>query len=192
MPININDIENSLIKPALKKLIRKDIRLIEKELKEECINHKLAIYLSNFLRSIDHGVRYDIDLEYNKKIDGDKEVSICGKIINIRPDILIHQRGFHNNLLVIEAKKDYPSPHDKNKIKGLMCNENYNYTFGCLISYHPKKKYLAYHLLSKEGNTIIDHSIKHILKVERRNNSTQRRNLDPRRREAHHEDCPPP
>ncbi len=189
---NINDIENSLIKPALRKLIRKDIRLIEKELKEECINHKFAIYLSNFLHGIDNGVQYDIDLEYNKKIDGDKEVSIGGKVINIRPDILIHQRGLlDNDLLVIEAKKGYPSAHDKNKIKGLMCNENYHYTFGCLISYHPKKKYLAYHLFSKEGNTIIDHGIKQIFKVERRDNSNQRRSLGPRGIVANREDCPP-
>ena len=55
-----------LIEKALKELIRRDISLIHRKVKEECINHRLACYLERFLS--EYGGEYSVDLEYDKII----------------------------------------------------------------------------------------------------------------------------
>ena len=39
----------TLIEEALKELIKRDIDLIHRKVREECINHRLACYLEQFL-----------------------------------------------------------------------------------------------------------------------------------------------
>ena len=139
----------TLIERALKELIGRDIDLIHRKVREECINHRLACYLEQFLSEYKCGIEYSVDLEYNKTIDENKNIKA------IRPDIIIHERKNNdNNLIAFEIKKNYTErtlKHDLKKIRGLF-RSPYNYKYGCLISYLPEKNYIKVKLLSNQGD----------------------------------------
>lgn len=136
----MNELQQSVLN-ALKQLVKNDSDLIETQPKEECINHKLAIYLERSLQEKGLLDGIDVDIEYNKYKDDEKESS-NGR--NIRPDILVHERrsGNRNNLIVIEAKKNYNNKSDTYKVIDLMDSVNFKYQVGALISYLPKGKYM--------------------------------------------------
>ena len=143
-----------LIERALKELIRRDVSLIHRKVKEECINHRLACYLERFLSKYWGG--YSVDLEYNKNYNDPKKIIIDENknIKAIRPDIIIHERETNdNNLIAFEIKKNYTDKHDLKKIKELLRNP-YNYKYGCLISYLPTRKYIKVKLLSNQGKNV--------------------------------------
>jgi len=144
----MNNLQKCVIQ-ALKKLLQFDSDLIETQPKEECINHKLAQYLEEILKSSMIIRTENVDIEYDKYKNGDKKTSQGKKI---RPDIIVHQRrsGKENNLIVIEAKKSYPSKHDRDKVEDLMENQIYRYFLGVLISYLPNKAYIR--VKFKKGN----------------------------------------
>lgn len=131
---------------SLKNLCEKDLILIEKSLKEECINHRLALYIENNKTDHPELTNIDVDLEYNKYEHDHK------KMMNqtpIRPDILVHKResGNSSNHIAIETKKSYSSQHDKKKIKHLVNSGVFDYTLGCVISFQPEKEYLIIQFL---------------------------------------------
>jgi len=143
-----------LIEKALKELIRRDIGLIHRKVKEECINHRLACYLERLLS--EYGGGYSVDLEYDKNYNDPKKIIIDENknIKAIRPDIIIHERETNdNNLIAFEIKKNYTDKHDLKKIKELLRNP-YNYKYGCLISYLPTRKYIKVKLLSNQGKNV--------------------------------------
>jgi hypothetical protein len=119
-------------------------RLLNRELHETAINHRLAVYLEQgFLET--KITEYNFDIEYNRNFSDPQKVKI-GKIrIPVRPDILIHKRMRTNesspHLLVIEAKKHKILEHDINKIIGFMTAPQYLYEFGLTVSYayYPRK-----------------------------------------------------
>jgi len=84
----------TLIEKALKELIRRDIGLIHRKAREECIDHRLACYLEQFLSEYKCGIEYNVDLEYNKNYNDPKKIIIDENknIKAIRPDIIIHKR----------------------------------------------------------------------------------------------------
>jgi len=138
----------TLIEEALKELIRRDKDLIHRKVREECINHRLACYLEQFLSEYKCGIEYNVDLEYNKNYNAPKRINTKA----IRPDITIHKRENNdNNLIVFEIKKNYTDRHDLEKIRGLF-RSPYNYKYGCLISYLPEKEYIKVKLLSNQGD----------------------------------------
>ena len=139
----------TIILEALQLLITNDIDIIENRTKEECINHKLAQYIECTLKNSGKLLDHNVDIEYDKYLDNDKK-DLNGR--KIRPDIIVHKRrsGNANNLIVIEAKKGYPSKHDKYKIIELVDNSKYNYSIGALISYLPDNIYIR--ALFYEGN----------------------------------------
>jgi hypothetical protein len=126
---------------SLKKLCENDSVLIDIAVKEECINHKFAQYIEEYTKQSFPGLPLDIDVEYNKYKDDPQKM---GPKDPIRPDILVHKRqsGNTDNYLAVEAKKGYSTEHDKDKIKWLISNQEFNYALGCLVSYQPKKTYL--------------------------------------------------
>lgn len=126
---------------ALKLLIKNDIGIINNSIKEECINHKFAQYLEEILKRKKILSSHNVDIEYDKYKENEKKTSQGQKI---RPDIIVHQRksGNKNNLIVIEAKKNYPSKNDTNKVNDLVNSEKYHYSLGALISYLPNKEYI--------------------------------------------------
>ena len=144
-----------IIFKSLEKLILKDNLIIVKKIKEECINHRFAIYLEDKLEEFlsEQNIRelISVDLEYNKNYNNPKKLLIDGNENSkaIRPDIIVHQRDTNdNNLIVIEAKKGYPNKNDIFKIKGLL-NSPYNYNLGFLVSYLPEKDYLNVKIVKK-------------------------------------------
>ena len=149
----------TLIEKSLKELVRKDGGLIHQKVREECINHKLACYLEQFLTdflSVESHVSYSVDLEYNKNYNKPKKIIIDenNNTKAIRPDIIIHERGNNdNNLIAFEIKKDYTSQYDIAKIKSLLKGP-YNYKYGCLISYLPTKPYIKVKLISDQGENV--------------------------------------
>jgi hypothetical protein len=125
---------------ALTMLIRYDNDLIENQPKEECINHRLALFLERELHQRGLLEGCCVDMEYDKYRDDQK------KIFNnrfIRPDIIVHERrsGNRNNLIAIEAKKRYGSKEDREKVRHLVKSEDFQYLVGAVISYLPGKQY---------------------------------------------------
>ena len=109
----MNELQGCVVQ-ALKMLLQYDSDLINTQPKEECINHKLAQYLESVLHEKTLLEGRDVDIEYNKYKEDEKKSS-DGR--NIRPDIIVHERksGNRNNLIVIEAKKNYDTTGDRGK-----------------------------------------------------------------------------
>lgn len=146
---NISDIgfTEKIIRSSLNMLIERDCYLIEKNLKEECINHQFASYLAKCIEESGGGC-FDVDIEYNKCLDDEKTMNDKP----IRPDILVHCRGKNGsgyNYLAIECKKKSICLHDKEKIKYLL-DPLHNYNFGCFVLYLPT--YIRYKIVTKESN----------------------------------------
>jgi hypothetical protein len=106
---------------ALAKFIERDSYLLEHDVYERAITHKLAEYLQEVF------VNWNVDCEYNRdgnepKRVGLPDVSQESTRRNIYPDIIIHQRGTNDyNLLIVEAKKSNDArlggeDHDRNKL----------------------------------------------------------------------------
>lgn len=146
----MEEIIKSAVFEALIRLIEKDYGIISNKTKEECINHRLARYLEDILR--DKGVISEetVDIEYDKYGKNPKKTSY-GK--RIRPDIIVHRRESENedNLLVVEAKKGYPSPGDRAKVTDLVDSQDYNYSVGALVSYLPQKSYVMIKFKTGDG-----------------------------------------
>lgn len=136
----MNELQESIIQ-ALKMLIEADIDLIETQPKEESINHKLAQYLEAVLKKKNLLGRCSVDIEYNKYREGEKKGS-NGHYI--RPDIISHKRrsGNEDNLMVIEAKKNYDDRDDRKKVRDLVDSQDYRYSVGAVISYFPKREHV--------------------------------------------------
>ncbi len=127
-----------ILKNALKKLKEFDFKLLEVNVNERTISHKLAEYLQQNIHDL------SVDCEYNRRQgsikksnipcdDTDREDSDAKAIL---PDIVIHKRNTNDeNLLIIEIKKSTNNQsHDSDisKIKALT-NEPYNYKFGLFL-----------------------------------------------------------
>jgi hypothetical protein len=138
--MEMNELQKSIVE-ALKMLVESDNDLIKTQPKEECINHRFARCLERVLS--DKGLLdlCDVDIEYDKYMEGEKKVS-DGR--NIRPDILIHERrsGDKNNLIVIEAKKGYETEKDRMKVIDLVSSNKYRYSVGAVVSYFPRRDYV--------------------------------------------------
>ncbi|MFZ4402029.1 MAG: hypothetical protein ACOYO1_18515 [Bacteroidales bacterium] len=159
-------IENSLIE-----LYNNDSILINRNTKEEAINHWLAIYIDKNIKIAYPKTLYNVDIEYNRNVTNDNEQRFFSKTImypkyiekrdiviytktEIIPDIIVHQRGSNNhNLLCIEAKKNYNYAKESNdiqKILGLL-DIPYNYSYGCLVEYLPEEEIFAFLIIRKNN-----------------------------------------
>lgn len=132
------------IESALKILFKKDIYLLQKDINERAVAHRLAIYLQCVFPE------YDVDCEYNGNVlqdDGKKYICILKDRLKmlgllkqkeekvdkevlerlVYPDIIIHKRDTSENLCIIEIKKSTSQiPKDYDKLK-LECYTSSNY-----------------------------------------------------------------
>lgn len=124
---------------ALFQLMNNDSNLLVRRVKEEAINHRLAVYLENIIKSNNDNSHISVDVEYNKNYDKRKEITYPdGTKVYFRPDILVHQRGDnYNNKLAIECKIDYMDKKTIEKLKG-MKREPYFYDNSIGIVYRPQ------------------------------------------------------
>ena len=128
---------------GLNLLFAKDSFLLQNVVHERSTAHKFAEYLQILFPD------WNVDFEYNKDIDengadskrepGIRSDSHTDRIV---PDIIIHKRGTHEHLLVIEIKKvggkeildikkliEFTSPSGKHK-----------YILGLFIEFHSTEK----------------------------------------------------
>lgn len=104
---------------AISELAAQDGYLLRINLKEEAINHRLAVYLERAIQAdfVFKDFGFAIDSEYNKFGIEDKSVPNTWDLADLparkrdrrlRPDIIVHQRGNAIdciNLLTVEVKK---------------------------------------------------------------------------------------
>jgi hypothetical protein len=136
-----SDVETRIIH-AREKLLKKDGFLLEKDVNERSITHKLAQYLEEEFPG------WDLDCEYNrvgtdlmikriKRLDLEDEGCRTDDTHarTVYPDIIVHHRGKEDeNLLVIEAKKK--SDHtgiDRDRRKLTSFGEDLRYQYCVLV-----------------------------------------------------------
>ena len=134
----INDFEGikQKVKVALGALFKTDSFLLENDVNERSISHKLAEYLQKQFPD------WNVDCEYDKKGDATKKLSGIEKCREssstiVYPDIIIHERSKKNNLLVIEIKTKNQDPIcDIEKLRLFTSNREYKYNFGLFIKFN--------------------------------------------------------
>lgn len=138
-----------IIENSLKKLVENDINLIERKLKEECINHCFAKYIEQEIG----GILLSVDLEYDKNYEDRKKMILSNRqSYSIRPDIIVHKRlDNNNNEIYIECKKNYLNKGDKEKLIQAK-NHPYNYKFSIGVCYLPKKRYMRLWVVNNESS----------------------------------------
>ena len=155
---------------SINELYFKDYYIIDNDVNERSITHKLAIYLQNQFTD------YDIDCEYNRNMKSPKEIvfietSKKGKVF---PDIIVHKRGeASNNLIVFEIKKCKndnvtdryleTKKHDIEKLKGYVNNNDevsLNYKYGFFLEIHKNFFNIEIYFNDKSKKDVIEKRLK--------------------------------
>jgi hypothetical protein len=115
--------ELSKVVAALREFYARETHLLEKDLGERTLTHRLAVHLEKQFPG------WEVDCDYNRL--GERTLRLPkGSIVStddeisksIFPDIVVHQREIPNNLLAIEVRKasnHQPPEHDQHKLRGL-------------------------------------------------------------------------
>ena len=108
---------------ALKEFYACETHLLEKDLGERTLTHRLAVYVEKQFPG------WEVDCDYNRL--GERTLRLPkGTIIStddhfgksVYPDIVVHQRDIPNNLLANEVRKasnHQPPEHDQHKLRAL-------------------------------------------------------------------------
>lgn len=131
---------------ALHLLYDRDANLIALDANERSLTHRLAVHLTPLFPGWDVDCEYNRDGAESKRIDevedqlrehGEGEDSsrdTRGR--TVYPDIIVHRRKTHENLVVVEVKKSssrIPDTLDRLKVDALCLMERYRYRYGFLI-----------------------------------------------------------
>ncbi len=111
MPYSKDQIEQK-VNRAIKFLLKNDLVLLQHDVNERSISHKLAEYLQTEF------CEWNVDCEYNRNHDKLKSLKLPKRksplndtaARTVFPDIIVHHRDTNYNLLVIEVKKS--TSHD--------------------------------------------------------------------------------
>ncbi len=140
MTYNLKEIK-AKVNVAIGVLFKNDAFLLENEVNERSVSHKLAEYLQMQFPD------WNVDCEYNRKgnarktLEGIRECSEERTTDRVFPDIIIHQRNTKNNLLVVEIKtKDEDPICDIRKLKLFTSDRKYKYNFGLFIKFNRDEK----------------------------------------------------
>ena len=153
------EVEQS-VQGCLAQLRNRDRFLLEKDVSQRAITHKLAEYLQKhfpgrnvdceYNRNVELGEKHSKDLHLPQKQNRTRQelLRLVDKnapeeellAVSTYPDIIVHHRGHNDdNLLVIEVKKTSStqnSEHDYAKLKGFTQvngQNNYKYKWGVFI-----------------------------------------------------------
>ena len=132
------------LREALKCLLSDDSYLLENDVNERSISHRLAMYLQRLFDS------WHVDCEYNKNHDITKKLGSYPKTLEINdadaktvyPDIIVHKRGTSENLVVIEVKKstnNVNNNYDKQKLKAFKGELGYCYAVALTLRTGPAR-----------------------------------------------------
>lgn len=129
------------VRNAIEHLVYRDRFLLENDVNERSISHKLAAYLQ-----IEFGDEWDVDCEYNRNHDITKRLIIPPNDDKVKiddttartvfPDIIVHRRNSDDNLLVIEVKKGKSDlerrDFDLRKLRAFQ-GKNYHYLYALYL-----------------------------------------------------------
>ena len=157
------------IKAMLNELYSRDQFLLDNNVTERSITHRMGMYLQQLLSNL-----FDVDCEYNRMgkqdtdglylTDGDyfaKTVCLSGEKVSdesdvgsrVYPDIIVHKRGTAENIMIIEVKitgKFGDIKHDYDKLKAY--KEDLNYKFAYFIQLHKNKELVIVQKLDNSLN----------------------------------------
>src|SRR6478735_10165525 len=108
---------------ALAEFYAREIFLLEKDLGERTLTHRLAVYFENQFSGWEVDCDYDRLGERTMRLPHGTVTSTddhLGK--SVYPDIVVHQRDIPNNLMAIEVRKasNHQSlEHDQHKLQAL-------------------------------------------------------------------------
>ena len=134
------DVIASRLNLALQKLTTKDIKLFQIDVNERTLSYKLGAYLAEEFPG------WDVDYEYNR--DGIDIKRMPPHTVRSKdhtspavcPDIIIHRRGTHENLVAIETKKDnnaQGAASDRRRLALFKNHPNgYRYVFAVLVIFN--------------------------------------------------------
>ncbi len=133
----MNDELMEKVQRALQTLAKFDRQLLDIDVNERSVSHKLAEHLQKEFPD------WDVDCEYNRKMEHKKTLWVNYPSISeddieaktVFPDIIVHHRETEDNLLVIEMKKNRRGTNterDVAKVKAFTGKE-YKYRFGLLL-----------------------------------------------------------
>lgn len=125
-----------------------DYLLLKNDANERSITHKFAEHLKNYFPT------WNVDCEYNRDGNNIKRLNLEPLIKKVNsdddkgetvyPDIIVHERGKENNLLVIEAKKDNNSTVEAvklDKFKLSKYKSDLGYKFALFITFNTETNY---------------------------------------------------
>ncbi|MGB8397731.1 hypothetical protein [Bradyrhizobium sp.] len=108
---------------AIREFYARETYLLEKDLGERALTHRLAVHLERQFPG------WDVDCDYNRL--GERVLRMpTGSIVStddelgksVFPDIVVHRRAVPENLLAVEVRKGInhqPVEHDRHKLRGL-------------------------------------------------------------------------
>ncbi len=147
MDMTPNEIKK-ILNESIKELLEKDSCLLEVDVSERAITHKLAEYLQRQIPYL------NVDCEYNRntsqgnikskgiiiKPEPKSIISLRGERISTFPDIIVHRRMRNDeNLLIVEVKKRKARAsceNDFRKLKAFTENterNSYHFKYGVFI-----------------------------------------------------------
>lgn len=146
-----------------------DQHLLKAVANERSVTHRLAVYIEREIAASLKDMKFHVDCEYNRSNKKPKRLhdfkrSIASddtKGVTVYPDIIVHERGTKNNLIVIEAKLDRFSRNcDENsvcscdlcKLRAYKIELEYKYAFFVVF---PTGKNLASFDLTNIGKFIV-------------------------------------
>ena len=108
---------------ALREFYAHEAFLLEKDLGERTLTHRLAVYVERQFPGWQVDCNYDRLGERTLRLPHGSIVSTDDHLSkSIYPDVVVHQREIPNNLLAIEVRKDsnhQPLEHDRHKLQAL-------------------------------------------------------------------------
>lgn len=136
------------VNQSLAHLLERDLFLLQQNAHERTITHRLAIYLEDAFPG------WHVDCEYNRQSD-QAESKVLDEVysrlirmsrhadldaddsLTVFPDIIIHQRGERQNLLVLEVKKaparQCDDHVDRLKLEGYLGSDHLRYSYGAFV-----------------------------------------------------------
>lgn len=135
------------VEASIKEFAREEKELLDIDVNERSISHKLAEYLQREFPD------WDVDCEYNRKMGDKKTLNVSYDKVSdqdteaktVFPDIIVHHRKTEENLLVIEMKK-HGKKTEKDAAKLVaFTGKEYQYGFGLLLVIGRDKALLSWY-----------------------------------------------
>ena len=128
---------------ALQQFYAEETYLLEKDLGERTLTHRLAVHIEKQFSGWQVDCNYDRLGERTLRLPPKSTITTddhAGK--SVYPDIVVHQRDIPNNLLAIELRKagnSQPIEHDEHKLQALTDPQVWlPYTIGVLLTLDKK------------------------------------------------------